>query len=77
MTPRGAECLRVGDFVTVHEDAPLTLPSWAYPGTLGRVVLADVLGDRDARGEAAVQFGSHRPLRIHCRWLELITRPAR
>jgi hypothetical protein len=67
--------LREGDIVELRPGAAVPPRPWLQPGLRGRVLLADTPTHPEAPGEVTVQFGRHRPIRLHRQWLHLVSRP--
>jgi hypothetical protein len=69
--------LRVDDVVALRPGAPVAGYPWLQPGLQGRVLFVEAWDERDVTGEVTVGFGRHpgQPLRLHGRWLQLVSRP--
>jgi hypothetical protein len=77
MDPMNELPVRVGDVVALRPGAPIAGYPWLQPGLQGRVLCADAADERDGTGEVTVVFKGHngRPIRLHWRWLQLVSRP--
>jgi hypothetical protein len=77
MDPTRELPLRVGDVVALRPDVPSAGYPWLQPGLKGRVLFAEVADERDGTGEVTVAFAGHRahPIRLHRRWLRLMSLP--